>query len=1264
MLLAKTFHAAMRRRRAADLAHRTRRRLAVESLEARLLLASDFKIASIAPAAWSVAGGGALTITLAADSTHFSGAGHQLVTFGDKGPQVQATFNSTTQITVTSPALAALSSWSNAPLSIPLKLTDTQHPAQPTTGSKHFLVQSAEIQSLSAISGYVSGGQTITITAPSAAHGFGTSDTFATAGVTVGFVQGSTTTFGTDVTWVSPNQIRVTTPHVTNPGAATVVVNMDSKAISVPLHGGANTYTFLADPTFSTVEIQIVDNTGPLPAGAQLYLLLEANKQYYTINTDGTLTAAGTGGATPTALSAITSTVNGRTTITTETYLDSARLYFTTSSTMTTQPPAGGNDFYYDYVEPSFSASKLNVDTSQVDQFGMPITIQVIPNDPAHSAGSGVNSGITRQQIIEKFKEEMVGPFATYQDCVTEVGGDPLHQILAPQHVINGQYQGAAVQQAQNTTATITPAGGSAGGWRATIAVPATLGGQVVKGSFVSGPFIPAGTYVQSISADATSLTVVNTGGGSTPFQAKTVSLPDTPKAGGTGLNFIPVPAGGFTGLASWFGPTWQSTAHLNDGNAIDEFFAFSKTNTFWQEDNGTPSVVLYEGKVTQITATDINGETSTYAVLQFKDAATTPTDPGIYNIFYPYFTTNSPVGKLDPFGKDVPPPPAYFTLGNDDQAMVNYMSPSEMIFGAAGVFADQKAQAVLYPSQNQTVLADLERDIAAALIRGYGTTLVATSNAVAATDLPTFTPDTSNARKGTWTLTSAGDVALAATIQPGMYLSSFRSLNYPMLIDSVTPVAGQVKIAATAVNDLPAYAPDNLQFFHLYEAGSVYDAYSAFFQNKGDFTTSLIDGKTVNIDGRAYGDPYSDFMDFSSDIEATPSLTGAAQQTAVLQITLDPWGTTAGSSIAFVSGDFDGNGLDDVAELTGTGQWRVALTPTSGDPTTQSVATPWATAGIDWEDFTVIRRGDRDVIVARASGTGIGSWWKLSYDGTAWSTDFVGSWLITGAWLDFVAGDFDGNGKTDIAARSHELGEWWMLADAAETATPADYAAKNVKIGEWNPGVDWKAVVAGNFDGGASPRDSIAGLAGTTWWQLDYTGPGTFTNTAITTNWSDQTTWSDFVVGNFSGATDGKEGIAARNTANAWYTVSNTGTPSQQPTLMATWAAGTWKNVVVGNFAGDASGAVGIAGRQNSTGEWHVVQKQGSGYQSVNYQGAWPTTSVWAQAFAGIYAEQAAAPKKFGILGRSPSSTGNTWQKAISNGTAFTSSAAPGYPS
>jgi len=66
-----------------------------------------------------------------------------------------------------------------------------------------------------------------------------------------------------------------------------------------------------------------------------------------------------------------------------------------------------------------------------------------------------------------------------------------------------------------------------------------------------------------------------------------------------------------------------------------------------------------------------------------------------------------------------------------------------------------------------------------------------------------------------------------------------------------------------------------------------------------------------------------------------------------------------------------------------------------------------------------------------------------------------------------------------------------------------------------------------------------------------------------------------------------------------------------------------------------------------------------------VNYQGAWPTSSIWAQAFAGVYNDQSGSPtKKFGILGRAYGDGTNTWEKALSSGTFFTSSAAPGYPS
>ena len=286
--------------------------------------------------------------------------------------------------------------------------------------------------------------------------------------------------------------------------------------------------------------------------------------------------------------------------------------------------------------------------------------------------------------------------------------------------------------------------------------------------------------------------------------------------------------------------------------------------------------------------------------------------------------------------------------------------------------------------------------------------------------------------------------------------------------------------------------------------------------------------------------------------------------------------------------------------------------------------------------------------------------------DGTAWSTTFIGSWGIPDQWVDIVSGDFDGNGKQDIAGRWQATGQWWMLADAATPATDATYAAKNVQIGQWNPAESWTEVVAGNFTGDAGGKDTIAGLTGPSWWLLERTG-GSSTNTLMSSAWSTAHAWSDFQVGNFTGAANGQEQIAARSSSSGgWHLLGKNGA-SYAISSMAAWnPAATWLNVVAGDFAGD--GTTGIAGRNAATGTWTVLGKTGGTsasptFGNANFGGAWPTSSEWAKAFAGIYTQQAGSPKKFGILGRSVGNTPNTWEKAISSGTAFTSSPAPGYP-
>lgn len=390
------------------------------------------------------------------------------------------------------------------------------------------------------------------------------------------------------------------------------------------------------------------------------------------------------------------------------------------------------------------------------------------------------------------------------------------------------------------------------------------------------------------------------------------------------------------------------------------------------------------------------------------------------------------------------------------------------------------------------------------------------------------------------------------------------------------------------------------------------------------------------------------------------PKFDGTIPQSSSLTVRVGPWGTSSGTSVSVLSGDFNGDGLTDIAEFMSSGQWRAALTPASGSPTTVNAGSPWSTSPT-WQDFFVVNDSvtGRDVAVARASDAVVGSWWKLELSGDTWTTSFVGSWGIPDQWVDLVAGDFNGDGKEDIAGRWQENGQWWMLSDAAANATAGTYAAKNVLIGHWNPSATWQEVVAGNFTGDASGKDTIAGLEGANWWLLEWTGSSS-TNTLMTNAWSAGETWVNFLVGNFSGAAGLEQQIAARSLATgAWHLLGKSGA-SFAPSFMAAWnPAALWLNVVAGDFSGD--GTTDIAGRNDATGAWTVLAKSGSSFANADFGGAWPTSSAWANAFAGIYTEQASSPKKFGILGRS---VAGDWQKAISDGTAFASSPAPGYPS
>jgi hypothetical protein len=134
--------------------------------------------------------------------------------------------------------------------------------------------------------------------------------------------------------------------------------------------------------------------------------------------------------------------------------------------------------------------------------------------------------------------------------------------------------------------------------------------------------------------------------------------------------------------------------------------------------------------------------------------------------------------------------------------------------------------------------------------------------------------------------------------------------------------------------------------------------------------------------------------------------------------------------------------------------------------------------------------------------------------------------------YVDGVSGDFDGDGKTDYAARSLNTGDWYVGLNNGSGFSVS-------KWGSWGPAVtgrSWADVRAGYFFGRNQPegiagrlilRDGAGNVVAENWFIAQSNGT-TFT-TAYAGSWYPEVgfTWSDVVVGDFNG--DGFDDIAGR---------------------------------------------------------------------------------------------------------------------------------------
>src|SRR5439155_44699 len=157
-----------------------------------------------------------------------------------------------------------------------------------------------------------------------------------------------------------------------------------------------------------------------------------------------------------------------------------------------------------------------------------------------------------------------------------------------------------------------------------------------------------------------------------------------------------------------------------------------------------------------------------------------------------------------------------------------------------------------------------------------------------------------------------------------------------------------------------------------------------------------------------------------------------------------------------------------------------------------------WPTS-VNWVDVHV---GDftgdgKDDIVGRVQQTG--AWWVETSLGNSFNSTRWGAWPTSVTWVDVNVGDFDGDGKDDVIGRVLQTGRWWVGLSTGSNSfnfTPWDL---------WSTAVSWTDVVVGDFNGDG--KDDIAEMENNV-WQTGISSGSSFTHSIWDTwpsgNWTD----------------------------------------------------------------------------------------------------------------------------------------------------------------
>ena len=400
--------------------------------------------------------------------------------------------------------------------------------------------------------------------------------------------------------------------------------------------------------------------------------------------------------------------------------------------------------------------------------------------------------------------------------------------------------------------------------------------------------------------------------------------------------------------------------------------------------------------------------------------------------------------------------------------------------------------------------------------------------------NVPGADPASVNAPVGTDTLTSDQFVKFANIVRVGE-LSYTVSTTTPGLVTPTVEADGSLKLV---------YAPGATG------TGSVTVRATSVFDS------TVFTEDTFQITVASPVPPGPNAIIGVSDSELIISRASGGTFTTSAPVPL-PAGQTWANTVV---GDFDGNGLTDTASQTSAGIWWVTPTTSAG------TAAPAQWAALSIYQFPTVgdfnADGKDDIAIRNAAN---GAWQVLTSTGSAFNPSRFGRWNSELTWTNVFAADFTGDGKDDLVGQRSDTA--WVVAASTGTAFASTV---------WTFFSSGEFATVGDFNADGRADVAVRNAANGAWRVLTSFGAG-FTAVKFGT-WATDTTWSNVRAGDFDA--DGRTDLVGQRADGAWLVSRSTGT-SFTPATVWTYLA-TSQFATVGDFNGDGRSDVVVRNLTN----------------------------------------------------------------------------------